>query len=628
MGLFKFVLLILFCFCCHVAYGQVNVEQIKSDPRYWSAEGHGITIEEADEDALAQISRQIAVSISSTSQDTHSGQAGQDNYVQESSIKSYSFASLQNVEMIVLEPEPSARVFRWVAKSEVDKMFELRKQKILDFVETGKTAEQRLQIDDALRNYYWALMLAKANREAVYVDFNGEEVNCLTFLPLKIKSVISHITAHLEDCFYENNRYFTKMKFTYDGQDVASLQLRYFDGQSFVGPLTAKDGIGELELLSLPADKKVKIRYEYSFRNEAEGLDAELRSIFSGTVAPAIDNALVEIPVKVDFKKNIMAVEKKYREGVSAKMTATIARISVEPSSQKHRMELELVENSLEYANILKKVEAAIEKGMPQDVYPCFTPEGYKMFETLLNQTGKVSLAGKTQTYEFVRANGQILGRFCKIKIKFKNGKSFMENLVFRFDESNQKIQSIALALTKKAEDDIFNAASTWTEISRFTILQFMEDYQTAYFLKRLDYIEKIFSDDAIIITGTMLKTATRAQIEGMPIDFGSKDVHFTRQNKQQYLSKLRQHFKEREYIHLTFEDNQTKVINAPRIPKGTAFAIQINQMYNSPVYSDRGYLTLVLDASKELPIIHVRLWQPDKKDMLTLDEFMNKFEF
>ncbi len=134
MRLSRFVLLLSACLCCLMAHGQVDVEQIKTDFRYWSAEGHGTTIDEADKDALGQISRQIAISILSKSDDTHIGQGGQDYYVQESTIKAYSFASLQNVSMIVLEPEPNARVFRWVAKSEVDKMFELRKQKILDYI--------------------------------------------------------------------------------------------------------------------------------------------------------------------------------------------------------------------------------------------------------------------------------------------------------------------------------------------------------------------------------------------------------------------------------------------------------------------------------------------------------------
>lgn len=623
-------IVLVFTLLCTFSLSAQNIQEIKSNSMYWKAEGDGTTIEEAENDALTQIIRQISVSLFTSTRVTSESERKSDGTIesyskQDNSIKSFSFASLQNVEKSVLAPEPNAKVFMWVAKSEVDRMFEERKNKILDFVKTGKIAEQRLQIDDALRNYYWALMLAKVNRDAVYVDSNDEKMNCLTYLPLKIKSVISMVKANLVECVNSDNRYFAKMRFTYENRDVASMQLRYFDGQSFVGPLVVKDGIGEMDLITLPADGKLKMRYEYSFRKEAENLDAELRAIFSEISAPPIENALVEIPVKVNVKKNTMAVDEKRMKEETA---SVVAEVPAEPIRTKQRMELSTVSDNGEFANALQQVESAIKSGNPQSAYLHFTPEGYKLFETLLNKTGHLSLVGGKQNYEFVRANGQILARFCKVKIKFKNGKSFMENLVFRFNEESKKIQSVALALTQKAEEDIFNAASSWTEISRFTILQFMEDYQTAYSLKRLDYLEKIFSDEAIIITGTVLKTASSNQVEGMPIDFGHEDVRFTRQNKQQYLSNLRRHFNEREYIHLTFEDNQTKVINAPRIPRGTAFAIQINQLYNSPIYSDRGYLTLVLDASKDLPIIHVRLWQPEKSNMLTLDEFMNKFEF
>lgn len=615
--------------CCSSIFSQ-NVEQIKSDNSYWSAEGIGTTIDEADKNALSRLIKQISVSITTqersdnTDVRTSDGRGSHSNAYSEST-SSFSLASLRNVEMIILEPEPNAKVFRWVSKQEVENMFKERQSKILDFIKTGKIAEQRLQIDDALRSYYWALILTKVHRDAVYVEFNGEEVNALTFLPMKIKSVISQVHAQVESWSSQDNRYYASMRFTYNNRNVASIQMRYFDGQSFIGPLVVRDGIGELELISEPTDGKIKLRYEYSFRNEAETLDMELRSIFSEISTPLIDNAMVEVPIEISKRKASADFNKK-QKGVGTDNTIDAA-IPPEPISNKKRLELATT-NSDGLTYIMGQVENAIRCGTPRSVFSYFTPEGYKLFETLMTKTGKVSLVGKQQTYEFVCANQQILARFCKIKIKFKNGKTFMENLVFRFDESGKKIQSIAFALTKKAEDDIFNAASKWTEISRFTILQFMEDYQTAYSLKRLDYIEKIFSDDAIIITGTILKTAPPTQIEGMPINLGHNDVHFTRMSKAQYISKLRSHFNDREYIHLTFEDNQTKVINAPRIPEGTAFAIQINQMYNSPVYSDRGYLTLVLDASKELPIIHVRLWQPEKSNMMTLDEFMNKFEF
>jgi hypothetical protein len=35
-----------------------------------------------------------------------------------------------------------------------------------------------------------------------------------------------------------------------------------------------------------------------------------------------------------------------------------------------------------------------------------------------------------------------------------------------------------------------------------------------------------------------------------------------------------------------------------------------------------------MLDASGVLPIIHVRLWQPEKTKMMDLESFINKFNF
>lgn len=635
MKLIKSLLLIFISLWACILHAQTDLEEIKNSRLYWSAEGQGVTIEEAENDALAQITRQIKSFVTSMSSETDnsgrdSHQTEYSSYQQLSAINvSTASISLQNVEKRVLSPEPDAKVFMWVSREEVKNINKKRKQKIIDFVEAGKTAEQRLQIDDALRNYYWALMLTKASGD-VYAEFDGEERNCLSYLPMKIKSVMGNINARLEDCRHDANRYYATMHFTYGGNDVSSLQIHYFDGQSFVGPSAVKDGYGELDLLSLPSNGKLKLNYEYRFSNEAINLDRELEAVFRDIKAPIINSA-VEIPVNIDIKKHTMAAKKKVKDGVSIMGTEDVAEIKPEPVTHKERMELQAVSSdecdTLIY--ILGKIEKAISKKKAQDAYGCFTVDGYKMFKTLIDETGAVTLVGARQKYEFIRGNaGQIIGRFCRIKIKFKDGKSFTEDLTFRFRDSDYKIESIAFALTRKAEDDIFNAASTWTEVSRFTILQFMEDYQTAYALKRLDYISQIFSDNAIIITGTMLKPASEATVEGMPIRFGDERVTYTRLSKQQFIDRLKKQFDERDYVHLTFEDNQTKVINAPRLPKGTAFAIQINQIYNSPTYSDKGYLTLVLDASQELPVIHVRLWQPDKADLMSLDEFMNNFEF
>lgn len=125
-----------------------------------------------------------------------------------------------------------------------------------------------------------------------------------------------------------------------------------------------------------------------------------------------------------------------------------------------------------------------------------------------------------------------------------------------------------------------------------------------------------------------MLKPAKQANLEGRQIDLGNDNVEYRQRTKSEYLNKLKSQFKEREYIHLTFENNEIQLVNAPYRELGTVFAVQIRQLYNSSSYSDQGYLTLVFDASRELPLIGVRLWQPDKTEMIKIQDFVKKFKF
>lgn len=59
--------------------------------------------------------------------------------------------------------------------------------------------------------------------------------------------------------------------------------------------------------------------------------------------------------------------------------------------------------------------------------------------------------------------------------------------------------------MTDIAEKDIIKK-SEWPSDSRMTLINFLEDYQTAYALKRLDYLTKIYSDDVLIIVGHVVK--------------------------------------------------------------------------------------------------------------------------
>lgn len=591
-----------------------SIDEIKKNSNYIWGEGNGTTMSDAEGEALRQMSVQISVSVYNSSYDEESN----DNSVQKAVLQSVSSAKFTNVQMRVLEEEPNAKVFCFMPRSEVKKMFEKRANHIVNMVDAGKTAESRMMIDEALRNYYWALVLAKTTPEPVEIEFNDKKGEATSLLPIKIKSVLAMINASVKEIQDDKN---IILDFTYNGKPVSSLNFKYNDGQSIVGPIVARDGIGEASMASIPADGKLHLTYELRFRNEVDPTDSDIAGAFNAGILPNI-NSSVAIAIKSNSKKK-----------AAAPALASAEILAAQPTNDKRSIAMQNADNTDDLQKAVLAVEAAISSNNPKSAFNYFTPEGYTLFANLMAKNGKVTLVGKAQSHNFIIADGYIIGRATNIKRQFCNGKAFMEKLVYRFNPESRKIESVAFALTQRAENDIMNAAASWPEVSRWAILNFMEDYQTAFALKRTDYINSIFSDDALIITGTILKklnNAERAFDRSKSLDLGGpKDIAYSQLSKTEYIDRLRKIFSTREYVHLQFEDNVTRMIDLPAINginKGAAFGIEIKQRYESTGYSDDGYLTMVFDTRGKLPIIHVRLWQPDKNNMMSLQEFISRF--
>ena len=591
-----------------------SIDEIKKNSNYIWGEGNGTTMSDAEGEALRQMSVQISVSVYNSSYDEESN----DNSVQKAVLQSVSSAKFTNVQMRVLEEEPNAKVFCFMSRSEVKKMFEKRASHITNMVDAGKTAESRMMIDEALRNYYWALVLAKTTPEPVEIEFNDKKGEATSLLPIKIKSVLAMINASVDEIQDGKNLI---LGFTYNGKPVSSLNFKYNDGQSIVGPIVARDGIGEASMASIPADGKLHLTYELRFRNEVDPTDSDIAGAFNAGILPNI-NSSVAIAIKNNSKKK-----------AAAPVLASAEILAAQPTNDKRSIAMQNADNTDDLQQAVLAVESAISSNNPKSAFNYFTPEGYTLFANLMAKNGKVTLVGKAQNHNFIIADGYIIGRATNIKRQFRNGKAFMEKLVYRFNPESRKIESVAFALTQRAENDIMNAAASWPEVSRWAILNFMEDYQTAFALKRTDYINSIFSDDALIITGTILKklnNAERAFDRSKSLDLGGpKDIAYSQLSKTEYIDRLRKIFSTREYVHLQFEDNVTRMIDLPAINginKGAAFGIEIKQRYESTGYSDDGYLTMVFDTRGKLPIIHVRLWQPDKNNMMSLQEFISRF--
>ena len=137
----------------------------------------------------------------------------------------------------------------------------------------------------------------------------------------------------------------------------------------------------------------------------------------------------------------------------------------------------------------------------------------------------------------------------------------------------------------------------------RQLILDYVEQFRTAYNQKDINFLNQVFSDDALIITG---KVITTKHAEG----FTSQKIQYNKQSKEQYIKNLRGVFARNSYIKVTFDE--IEVMRHPVNPN--FYGVTLLQGWTSGKYHDDGYLFLLWDFTNEdAPQIHVRTWQPDK---------------
>lgn len=148
-----------------------RVDKIKnSSDKYYFGEGSGITNDEADAAALAALSRSINAKISAL----YKEQLTDDSESMTQTTTISSLVSVNNAELIILDEEPNATVFRYVLKSDVDDQFAAMADKIAEYTAEGLRQEQRLAISSALRYYNWAYNIARAHPDQVKITVDGE----------------------------------------------------------------------------------------------------------------------------------------------------------------------------------------------------------------------------------------------------------------------------------------------------------------------------------------------------------------------------------------------------------------------------------------------------------------------
>lgn len=577
-----------------------NWDYIRTSGEYYYGIGHGLTEVEASEQAMADLVSMIATNVSSEflglEDETNTNGNIQHKSKVLNCVRTYSQSTLTNVEKWVLGESPNVTVRRYLKRSELAHIYEDRITKAKDMIAIANEAVEKTKIDMALQYYYWAYSLLRTTQRPNEVkDEHGRVL--VNWLPVRIEEILSNIQVAYDkrdgDC--------VDLLFNYNGQPLSSLEFTYSDGRTECEG-RAKDGRGMIEMIPGYETDVYHINIDYEYKGQARG-DDEMQSVLDVIKRKTFRQAEVSVRAQ-DTSATAISI-------IAKPDTVATGGINLKPSVT------QLAETNPNDIETMSRVIEAIRKKRYSDVTSSFTLDGLSMYNELISY-GTARIVGTPNIMFFKGHDGKIVARGLQMSFSFNRGtkKTFVEDVVFTFNV-NHKIENVAFGLGQIAESDILcKYAPGWKDETRELIMEFMENYKTAYCLKRIDYIRDIFADDAIIIVGNVARRRSSQRHQEREISIEGQEVITTnRYTKDQYLKNLKRCFDRNEFINIRFTNNDVQWLE--KFEKEELFAIQIGQEYNSTTYGDKGYLFLLVDMTDhQAPQIKIRTWQPNEVDM------------
>lgn len=613
--------------------------EIMQEPeKYYWAQGNGESYDEAYDIAKQRLASQIYSRIESQSSDKVQYKSVNGDFIEESSFTSdfksttkinlhghqtltidlpnkknkeytvFVFIDKKKAENLVAEQEKAdeeeARRLAEAEKEEARQREEKLNNDIYFYYTQGMNSLSKLRIGYALKFFYSGYIISSDTHATIEKDGDVQPADAVfTQLLDETLDNIKVICEVDEDPDKSDKRQTIFMKqlgFYYQGNDqvlrkLDGLDFKYFDGNRFISGARVRDGKSTAELRR--DLKKFELSCIYAIDNNE--LDPQVRN--------ALENKSIKPLSLSSADKTILC----HQESISVEVNGVEAIFEEETNPVESVIEQDASRFDA-LTDIMIDIENAIRSKNYNSVKPYFTENGLDCFDKLICY-GNASIIEVPTRYDFIDFGDLIICRSITMEFKFKNNKKFVENVTFRFNRDNQ-VESLAFTLTDIAQHDIMDNED-WSRDSKITLLAFMEDYQTAYALRRIDYLEQIFSDNALIIVGNKLIQKD----DGDGIRYRSK-THLDTLSKSQYMTRLRRHFETKEYINLNF--TETEFTQDSR--GNNIFGVRLRQEYFSSNYGDVGYLFLMVDLRKDVPVIHVRAWQEGKLPLNQLISLKN----
>ena len=598
-------------------------EDVNYEHYIWAI-GYGNDLTEADNMAMSQLATidldLVAIYKGETRNEEQNIESARTKEVDEMKYVGTAMMYLENIHRIDLSNQLNAddrktykyMVLRYVTAEEWAKRYDSLRDKINSYIESASYFASPSNIVDGLRCYTWAYaLLSNYKGSPITVDNKAADQAIITI----IKDIFKNINVEVigiekieNNTNYPNKLY---LDFTYEGEPLSDITFSYFDGGGIVEGECVKDGRAVVMMSKLPESFSVTIDcfMEDQARQQDPGIYQCIQQLrLRGPLAGSIKDVVTK-PKGVKPQKSLDTSSEKVVSAVNQSLKKTQSEYG--QTSQADQRET--------YAAIMSEIVSSFSN-KSIDVSHHFTSSGYDEYKKIVAEGNPV--IARTPEWKFIKFDSLVICRELPVKLKFASSrKSFIEDVIFRINQRTKKIESVAYKLSSATEKSIM--AKDWPELDRLTLITFLEDYRTAYCLRNIHYIRKVFSDDAYIIVGKVLQPSKKKFNDQTELlDENGKTV-YTRYSKQEYITNLTRSFQSKEFVNVRFEE--CDVCSGYAAKKGI-YAVQVRQFYSSNNYADEGILTLAIDMRDEVnPLVRVRVWQQERDVNYTAEQMMDR---
>ena len=160
-------------------------------------------------------------------------------------------------------------------------------------------------------------------------------------------------------------------------------------------------------------------------------------------------------------------------------------------------------------------------------------------------------------------------------------------------------IDNFFFAIGNKQWEKVMKKGKGFTDLTRREIiLDFVENFRTAYNRKDIDFLRSIFSINRLEITDKIIKDKDLAG-DDRSQNFPKEKIIYNRHAKSEYMASMQRIFVSNSYINIKFKELKV---------------VQHKQLWSTSRYYDAGYIFLLIDLEeKDSPKILISTWQPGK---------------